>query len=180
MQIDITFKNMESSDALKDYAFKRLSKMERYIDRTGEAHIVLSIEKRRHIADVTFTVDGAVINAVEITEDLYAAIDMVLDKLERQVKKHKQKMQDKKGSQSKTSPQEETAVAPAKKTTRKARPRIVRERNYYVKPMSLDEAILQLNLDPASFIIFQNTESNQINLLYKKPDGDLALVETQS
>jgi putative sigma-54 modulation protein len=178
MQIDITFKNMESSDALKDYAFKRLSKMERYIDRTGEAHIVLSIEKRRHKADVTFTADGTVINAVEITEDLYAAIDMVMDKLERQIKKHKQKMQDKK-SQGKSTP-EEAVEAPSPKTTRKARPRIVRERNYFVKPMNLDEAILQLNLDPASFIIFQNTESNQINLLYKRPDGDLALVETQS
>lgn len=178
MQIDITFKNMESSDALKDYAFKRLSKMERYIDRTGEAHIVLSIEKRRHQADVTFTADGTVINAVEITEDLYAAIDMVMDKLERQIKKHKQKMQDKKGQGK--SPQEEAVEPPATTTTRKARPRIVRERNYFVKPMSLDEAILQLNLDPASFIIFQNTESNQINLLYKRPDGDLALVETQS
>lgn len=178
MQIDITFKNMESSDALKDYAFKRLSKMERYIDRTGEAHIVLSIEKRRHIADVTFTVDGALINAVEITEDLYAAIDMVMDKLERQIKKHKQKIQDKKDKKSQAkAPQEETA-APSPKT-QGARPRVIREKNYFVKPMSLDEAILQLDLDPSNFIIFQNTESNQINLLYKRQDGNISLVEPQ-
>jgi putative sigma-54 modulation protein len=176
MQIDITFKNMESSDALKDYAFKRLSKMERYIDRTGEAHIVLSIEKRRHKADVTFTVDGVVINAVEITEDLYAAIDMVMDKLERQIKKHKQKIQDKKDKKNQGKAPQEAAVAPS---TKKARPRVIREKNYFVKPMSLDEAILQLNLDPDNFIIFQNTESNQINLLYKRQDGDLALVEPQ-
>jgi putative sigma-54 modulation protein len=176
MQIDITFKNMESSDALKDYAFKRLSKMERYIDRTGEAHIVLSIEKRRHKADVTFTVDGALINAVEITEDLYAAIDMVMDKLERQIKKHKQKMQDKKGQGK--APQEEV-IAPSDNEAIKTRPRVIREKNYFVKPMSLDEAILQLNLDPNSFIIFQNTESNQINLLYKRQDGDITLVEPQ-
>jgi putative sigma-54 modulation protein len=173
MQTDITFKNMESSDALKDYALKRLSKMDKYIDRTGEAHVVLSIEKRRHKADVTLTADGAVINAVEITEDLYAAIDMVMDKLERQIKKHKQKLQDKK-NQVKT-PQE-GASAPANSKTRH---RVIRERNYFVKPMSLDEAILQINLNPNDFILFQNTESNQINLLYKRGDGDLTLVEPQ-
>ena len=96
MQTDITFKNIDSSDALKDYAFKRLSKMDKYIDRTAEAHVVLSVEKRRHKADVTLTADGAVINAVEITEDLYSAIDMVMDKLERQIKKHKEKLKAKK------------------------------------------------------------------------------------
>ncbi|HOS97899.1 MAG TPA: ribosome-associated translation inhibitor RaiA, partial [Deltaproteobacteria bacterium] len=101
MQTDITFKNIESSDALKDYAVKRLSKIDKYIDRIAEAHVVLSVEKRRHKADVTLNADGAVINAVEITEDLYAAIDMVMDKLERQIKKHKEKLQGKKTQQSK-------------------------------------------------------------------------------
>ncbi|HRR20401.1 MAG TPA: ribosome-associated translation inhibitor RaiA, partial [Desulfomonilia bacterium] len=85
MQIDITFKNMDSTDALKDYASKRLSKLDKYIDRPTEVHIVLSVEKRRHKADVTVSADGVVINAVEITEDMYSAIDMVMDKLERQV-----------------------------------------------------------------------------------------------
>ncbi|HPI93089.1 MAG TPA: ribosome-associated translation inhibitor RaiA [Deltaproteobacteria bacterium] len=173
MKTDITFKNIDSSDALKEYALKRLSKIDKYIDRTAEAHIVLSVEKRRHKADVTLTADGAVINAVEITEDLYAAIDTVMDKLERQIKKHKEKLQGKK-----TQPKAAIATG-AEASEKKARPRLVYERDYPVKPMSVDEAILQMDTITQDFIIFQNTESQQLNLIYKRQDGELALVEPQ-
>lgn len=173
MQTDITFKNIDSSDALRDYAIKRLSKIDKYIDRTAEAHVVLSVEKRRHKADVTLNADGAVINAVEITEDLYAAIDTVMDKLERQIKKHKEKLQGKK-----TQPKAVVAAGPAT-AGRKARPRLVFERDYTVKPMSVDEALLQMDTIAQDFIIFQNTESQQLNLIYKRQDGELALVEPQ-
>lgn len=173
MQTDITFKNIDSSDALRDYAVKRLSKMDKYIDRTAEAHVVLSVEKRRHKADVTLTADGAVINAVEITEDLYAAIDTVMDKLERQIKKHKEKLQGKKTQPKGTLP---ASPAPA---ARKTRPRLVYERDYTVKPMSVDEALLQMDSISQDFIIFQNTDSQQINFIYKRQDGELALVEPQ-
>jgi putative sigma-54 modulation protein len=173
MQTDITFKNIDSSDALKDYAFKRLSKMDKYIDRTAEAHVVLSVEKRRHKADVTLTADGAVINAVEITEDLYSAIDMVMDKLERQIKKHKEKIQGKK-VQSKT-PQAAVASPAGKKT----KPRLIYEKNYAVSPMSVEEALDLMEEAPEKFVIFQNTESKQLNLIYKRQDGKFALVEPQ-
>jgi putative sigma-54 modulation protein len=171
MQTDITFKNIDSSDALKDYAFKRLSKMDKYIDRTAEAHVVLSVEKRRHKADVTLTADGAVINAVEITEDLYSAIDMVMDKLERQIKKHKEKLQAKK-TQSKIP----SAAPPISK---KPKPRLIYEKNYAVNPMSVEEALELIEEAPERFVIFQNTESKQLNLIYKRQDGRLALVEPQ-
>ncbi|HNQ86657.1 MAG TPA: ribosome-associated translation inhibitor RaiA [Deltaproteobacteria bacterium] len=173
MQTDITFKNIDSSDALRDYAIKRLSKIDKYIDRTAEAHVVLSVEKRRHKADVTLNADGAVINAVEITEDLYAAIDTVMDKLERQIKKHKEKLQGKK-----TQPKAAVAAGPVS-PAKKARPRLVYERDYTVKPMSVDEALLQMDTIAQDFIIFQNTESQQLNLIYKRQDGELALVEPQ-
>ncbi|MGO9146590.1 MAG: ribosome hibernation-promoting factor, HPF/YfiA family [Desulfomonilia bacterium] len=174
MQTDITFKNIDSSDALKDYAFKRLSKMDRYIDRTAEAHVVLSVEKRRHKADVTLTADGTVINAVEITEDLYAAIDMVMDKLERQLKKYKEKLQGKKTQQGKAS-----VAAASAPVIKKAKQRLIYEKNYPVRPMSVDEAVMEMGEAPQNFIIFQNTDSKQLNLIYKRQDGELALVEPQ-
>jgi putative sigma-54 modulation protein len=173
MQTDITFKNIDSSDALKDYAFKRLSKMDKYIDRTAEAHVVLSVEKRRHKADVTLTADGAVINAVVITEDLYSAIDMVMDKLERQIKKHKEKLQAKK-TQSKIPP-----AAAASHISKKPKQRLIYEKNYAVNPMSVEEALELIEEAPERFVIFQNTESKQLNLIYKRQDGRLALVEPQ-
>ncbi|HDP25942.1 MAG TPA: ribosome-associated translation inhibitor RaiA [Deltaproteobacteria bacterium] len=171
MQIDITFKNLDSSDALKEYAAKRLSKIDKYIDRTAEAHVVFSVEKRRHKADVTVNADGTVINAVEITEDLYAAIDMVMDKLERQIKKYKQKLQGKKG-QSKSFP--ESTGTPSSTETK---PRIIHEKGYFIKPMSVEEAALQIDVVEKEFIIFLNTETNQINLIYRRQDGDLGLIE---
>jgi putative sigma-54 modulation protein len=174
MQTDITFKNVDSSDALKDYALKRLSKMDKYIDRTAEAHVVLSVEKRRHKADVTLNANGTKINAVEITEDLYSAIDIVMDKLERQIKKHKEKLQGKKTQQGKAS-----QISVLSPTSKKNKPRVIYEKNYFVRPMSIEEAIMQMDLVPENFIIFQNTESKQINMLYKRQNGDLALVEPQ-
>lgn len=173
MQADITFKNIDSSDALKDYAIKRLSKIDKYIDRTAEAHVVLSVEKRRHKADVTLNADGAVINAVEITEDLYSAIDMVMDKLERQIKKHREKLQGKKTAAKAVLP---GGPIPA---GRKSKPRLIYEKNYPVMPMSVEDAVMQMGETPQGFIIFQNTESKQLNLIYKRQDGELALVEPQ-
>lgn len=171
MQLDITFKNIDSTDALKDYASKRLSKLDKYIDRPTEVHAVLSVEKRRHTADVTLSADGIVINAVEITEDMYSAIDMVIDKLERQVKKHKEKIQGKKGP---ARTQFETGASPA---GTESKPKVIRESNYFIKPMSVEEATLQIDVSKNDFIIFLNTDSNQINLIYKRNDGDLGLVE---
>lgn len=171
MQIDITFKNIDSSDALKDYASKRFSKLDRYIERPSDVHVVLSVEKRRHQADITLNADGVMINAVETTDDMYSAIDMVMDKLERQVKKHKEKIQGKKGQ---TKVYFEGTGAPGGEA---AKPRIIHEKDYFVKPMSVEEAALQMDMAPNDFIIFQNTDSNQINLIYKRQDGDLGLVE---
>ena len=170
MQLDITFKNIDSSDALKDYASKRFSKLAKYIDRPTEVHVVLSVEKRRHKADITVNADGVTINAVEITEDMYSAIDMVMDKLERQIKKHKEKLQDKKG-------QAKAVFEGVAAERAEDKPRIIHEKDYFVKPMSVEEAILQMDMATNDFIIFQNTDSNQINLIYKRQDGDIGLVE---
>ena len=170
MQLDITFKNIHSSDALKDYASKRFSKLAKYIDRPTEVHVVLSVEKRRHKADITVNADGVTINAVEITEDMYSAIDMVMDKLERQIKKHKEQLQDKKG-------QAKAVFEGVAAERAEDKPRIIHEKDYFVKPMSVEEAILQMDMATNDFIIFQNTDSNQINLIYKRQDGDIGLVE---
>jgi ribosome hibernation promoting factor len=169
MHIDITFKNMDPSEALKEYAIKRLSKIGKYIDRPTEAHVVLSVEKIRHKAEVMLNADGVIINAVEITEDLYSAIDMVMNKLERQVKKHKGKLQERKG------PNRVYLETPPVSEGRQ--PKLIRERDYFVKPMSVEEAILQIGISGKEFIIFQNTDSQQINLIYKRHDGDLGVVE---
>lgn len=169
MQISITFKNMDATQPLKDYVTKRLSKMDRFIERPAEASVVLSVEKIRHKAEVTINSDGHVINAVETTEDMYAAIDMVMDKLERQMKKHKEKIQDHKA----VSPE----AAGEASDEASAEVRIIAETDYFVKPMSVEEAALQLGLGRKAFILFENTSTKQMGILYKREDGDYGLVE---
>jgi putative sigma-54 modulation protein len=177
MQLDITFKNIESTGALKDYAAKRLSKLDKYIDRPSEVHAVLSVEKRRHMADITLSADGVVINAVEITEDMYSAIDMVMDKLERQVKKHKEKLQGKKGQAKAQFEAEEVAPAPKPAKGRK-KAKVSYQRDYFMRPMTTEEAVLQMGMGDEDFIIYQNSDTKQINLVFKKADGSLSVVET--
>ena len=168
MHIDINFKNIDSSDALKDYAKKKLAKIARFIDRPSEAHVILSVQKIRHKAEVTLNADGMIFNAIEITEDLYSAIDMVMDKIEKQVKKHKEKLKVRK------TPVKAIEAVPEAKP--KKRVKVVREKDYFLKPMNVEEAILHFDVVEEDFIIFHNTDSKQINLIYKMKDGAIGVV----
>lgn len=174
MQIDITFRNLEPSQAIREYAIKRLSKIYKYSDRLGEAHVVLSVEKIRHTAEVTLNAYGTKIKALESTEDMYSAIDIVMDKLEKQIKRYKEKSQTKKGVASREHIAE---VSPKEELDEK--PRIIHEEDYFVKPMSVDEAALQMAISEDNFIVFHNTETNHISLLYRREDGDLGLIEAE-
>ncbi len=184
MQLDITFKNIESTDALKDYASKRLSKLDKYVDKPSEIHAVLSVEKRRHTADVSLSADGVVINAVEITEDMYSSIDMVMDKLERQVKKHKEKLQGKKLQAKKGQAHDQFEAAeeaPAPKAPRgRKKPKVSYRRDYFMKTMSTDEAIRQAGTVEEEYVIYQNADTKQVNLVIRRADGTLNVVETLS
>ena len=92
MDITVTFRHMEPTESLKTYAEEKISKIDKILDSPSEAHIVLEVEKFRHIADVTFSVNGTRIKAVEETGDMYSAIDQVMDKIETQVKRHRSKI----------------------------------------------------------------------------------------
>ena len=94
MKITVTFRHMDTTEALKQYAMEKIEKVQRYFDKPILAHVVMSVEKINHIADVTITTKGATINVTEATNDMYASIDMVVDKIERKLKKHKDKVKD--------------------------------------------------------------------------------------
>ncbi len=97
MRISVTFRHMEPTEAIREYAEAKLAKVKRYLDEPIEASVVLELEKYRHIAEVTLNAGRNVINCREETNDIYGAIDLAMDKLERQVKKHKEKIRSKKG-----------------------------------------------------------------------------------
>lgn len=171
MNTSVRFKNLESSDALKSYVSEKLDRMDKYFNGPAEANVVLSIEKFRHSAEINIIGDRLAINGKEETEEMYSAIDMVLDKLEVQIKKNKQKSRDhrakgKTGSQ----PVEETiddATAPPR----------VRIHNIEYKPMDVDEAVMQMDLIKDNFLVFTNARTDCVNVLYRQKDGNYGLIQ---
>jgi putative sigma-54 modulation protein len=138
--------------------------------------VVLSLEKHRHQAEITLNTNGITVNAKDVTEDMYAAIDLAVDKLERQVKKHKEKIKDHK-------PGERTArynivssepVLPAKGE------RIIKTESIFIKPMSVDEAIMQIDVMNNDFLVFTNAQTQKVNVLYRRRDGYLGLIEPEN
>lgn len=179
MQLSVTFRKMEPSDSLKDYAREKISRVEKFLDSALEANVVLSVEKFRHTADVTIQSDGLKINGQEQTEDMYSAIDMVVDKLERQIKRQRQRIRSRKGSKRKGKDKEPGLDLTAEEQAEDAEesPRVVRATQIFAKPMDVDEAVMQLDLSSETFLVFTNSETERINVIYRREDGNYGLIE---
>jgi len=178
MQISVTFKNLDPSEPLKSYVQNKLNKLDKLLDNAAEASVVLSVEKIRHIAEIKITGDRLSINCREKTGDMYSSIDMALDKLEKQIKKNKQKIKDhRQGSRSEQRdkqmlPDEALSLPPEESN----QPQI-RIQNIDFKPMDIEEASLQMELVTDNFIGFTNSRTNRVNVLYRRKDGDLVLIQ---
>ena len=173
MQTSVTFKNLDPSDHLRDYVSDKLNRFDKYLYNPAEASVVLSVEKFRHIAEVNIIGDRLSINGKEETEDMYSAIDMVLDKLEKQIKKNKQKIRDRRQGKGKAKPAQPTLSELADENTEQQ----VMVKNIEYKPMDVDEAIMQLDLVDNSFLVFTNSRSERVNVLYRRKDGNIGLIQ---
>ncbi|ROQ91019.1 ribosome hibernation-promoting factor, HPF/YfiA family [Desulfosoma caldarium] len=176
MQINVAFRHTEASEALKRYAEEKVSRIKKYLEEPIEAHVVLQVEKFRHIADVTVESNGLRINAREETEDMYSAIDMVVGKLEGQVKKQKEKLRNRKLTASEKAQRLTMNILewPSEVTSE---PRVVTTQQIYAKPMDVDEAVMQLNLSNGDFLVFTNRATMNVNVLYRRKDGNYGLIE---
>jgi putative sigma-54 modulation protein len=172
MQTSVTFKNLEPSDRIRSYVSDKLNRFDKYFHNPGEANVVLSVEKFRHIAEVNITGDRLTINGREETEDMYAAIDMVLDKLDKQIKKNKQKIRDHRPGKGKS----KAAAAPTESLDEEGERRVMIQ-NIEYKPMDVDEAIMQMDLVEDSFLVFTNARSDRVNVLYRRKDGHYGLIQ---
>jgi len=174
MQTSVTFKNLDPSDHLKSYAGEKLDRLDKFLDNPAEASVVLTVEKFRHIAEITILGDRLNLIGKEETNDMYSAIDMALDKLEKQIKKNKQKIRERR-SGSKTSAKEMLAEAIA--VPKEGPAGQVKIENIEYKPMDIEEAVLQMNLVKDNFLVFTNARTNQVNVLYRRKDGDYGLIQ---
>ncbi len=183
MQVSVTFRHIDSSDPLKEYAVDKTERIGKYLSEPVEVHWVLSVEKIRHTAAATVTANGLRIKAQEETTDLYSAIDGVLDKLENQVRKHKEKLKDhhkqeNAGAQAQAMATQEGASDEEDSTLEAGPSRVVTTRNVFIKPMSVEEATMQMEVADNDFLVFTNSSTNSVNVLYSRKDGNYGLIET--
>ncbi len=177
MQTSVTFKNLDPSETLKSYVGNKLDRFDKFLDNPAEANVVLSVEKFRHIAEVNIIGDRLKINGKEETNDMYSAIDMVLDKLEKQIKKSKQKIRERRGG-NKTRVAEIIAERemPLEEEPDEAE-RQVKVKNIEYKPMDVEEAAMQLELMNGHFLVFTNARTDRVNVLYRRKDGHYGLIQ---
>lgn len=180
MQISVSFRNVDPSDHLKGYAENRMARLKKYMDEPIEIYLVLSIQKFRHTADVTISANGMKIKAQEETGDLYSAIDMVLDKTEKQIKRHREKVKEHKAEGKPKGLPEGNKVGEERETEEEEVPQIVKTERILAKPMDVEEASLQLKLSNSEFVVFTNSKTHLINVLYRRKDGNFGLIEPTS
>ncbi|MGE5557447.1 MAG: ribosome hibernation-promoting factor, HPF/YfiA family [Bacillota bacterium] len=174
MQVKIKGKNLEVSDALKDYAEKKLQKVGRFFTRKPvESDVTFNIERGMHIVDITLAVGGLLLRGESKSEDMYHSIDMAVERIERQIEKYKARITRKlKNTEGGTEPE-----PPGRRD--EERPRIVRSKKFDIKPMDVGEAVMQMDLLGHDFYVFTNSETDEINVIYKRKDGQYGLIEPE-
>ena len=174
MQTSVTFKNLDPSDHLKAYVGDKLNRFDKFLYNPAEANVVLSVEKFRHIAEINISGDRLQINGKEETDVMYSAIDMVLDKMEKQIKKSKEKVRERRGIPKSRDTKDYTEGTTVPEDDAEGRIRI---KNIEYKPMHVEEAAMQMDLVDQNFLVFTNARTNRVNVLYRRKDGDYGLIQ---
>ncbi|MDK2847013.1 MAG: putative sigma-54 modulation protein [Desulfuromonadales bacterium] len=177
MQIAVTFRHMEASEALKTYLDEKISRVKKYIDEPIDAQVVLSVEKKiRHSAEVTLVAKGITIKSSDETNDMYAAIDGMVDKLERQLKRYKEKIKKHKPGSERMRQVEKTVYAAESIDEGSPEPVIIRSQSFSVKPLSVEEAVMQMDLLNKTFLVFSDATTDEISVVYRRKDGNYGLI----
>lgn len=180
MAITVRGKNIDITPALKDYVAKRVGKITKYFDGAsmGEITAILTVNKGRHIVEVTVPINGILLRGEEATSDMYASIDLVIEKLEKQIEKYKTKLSRKlKSGSFKTDLIPAATLATS--TTGEEEFDIVKTKRFAIKPMAVDEAVMQMNLINHDFYVFANAETEEVNVIYRRKDGRYGLIEPE-
>jgi putative sigma-54 modulation protein len=177
MNLQVKGRNVEVSDQIRQYAEDKLGKLDRLVNDPTRIELELAVEKNpsiadNHVAEATVWTKGPVLRAREASGDMKASIDQLVDKLERQVKRYRDKRRPRKHDLPETPMREPAALERLEEGTA-----IVKVKQFAVKPMGPDEAVLQLELVGHDFFVFRNAESDQVNVVYRRRDGNYGLIE---
>ena len=175
MQLQVKTRNVEVSDAIRRYAEQKLAKLERHLDDPTRVELELAVERNpsiadSHVAEATIWTKGPTLRARESASDMRASIDQLVDKLSRQVKRYRDKRR-RHGTR--------RLAAESAPVVTDSEPAIVKTKQFPVKPMTAEEAVLQLELVGHDFFVFRDSESAEVNVVYRRRDGDYGLIEPQ-
>lgn len=173
MQVAYTGRNIEVTPALRDFTEGHLRKIRKILGEAIHVHMTLTVQKHRQIAEVHLHSRSLDINGLEETSDMQASINAVLEKAERQALKHKGK---------KITRKRHSASRPSSNSTSSNRPpshapRIIKSTSFAAKPMTVEEAVQEFDGGNGNFLVFRNAESEKVNVVYKRKDGNFGLIE---
>jgi putative sigma-54 modulation protein len=178
MRIIVSAKNMEMTNALKNVVEKKLSKLEKYFEPNIEAQATLSVEKNRQTIEVTIPFNGIILRGEEVNEDMYASIDLVIDKIERQIRKQKTRLERRNHTDSLRF-QSISEFSEDIREDNDNESKIVKTKRFAFKPMSTEEAVLQMEMLGHNFFVYENAESEEVNVVYRRKDGNYGLIEPE-
>lgn len=183
MQVSVTFRNVEPTDSLKEFAAEKIARIGKYIHTPTDAHVVLTVEKHRHKADITLKAHGMMMRGKNATEDMYASIDGAVEKIERQVKRYRKKLTNHKHREGQIAKvklnyiEAERTPDPEPEPESMLPAQIVETKEIDVRPLTVEEAIMQMDLIHNDFLVFTNARTDTINVLYRRSEG-FGLIET--
>src|SRR5919201_1539356 len=179
MQLRVKGKNVEVTETIRAYAEEKLGKLERHLNDPTRVELELAVERNRsiadnHVAEATVWTRGPVLRARESSSDMKASIDQLADKLSRQVVRYREKRRRRNGHRT-----ADAAPAEIAEETLLEEAPIVKTKRFPVKPMTPEEAVLQLELIGHDFFVFRNSESLEVNVVYRRRDGAYGLIEPE-
>ncbi|MDP1921781.1 MAG: ribosome-associated translation inhibitor RaiA [Myxococcales bacterium] len=188
MQMNITFRHVDPIESLKTYAQEKVERVNKYLDTASEAHVVLSVEKHHHQADITIHSGRYMLRGKERSQDMYASIDLAMDKIERQLKRYKERLKEKHGrdrvhhrldlvEQMKWRHQ---IFESASDEASDQSPKIIKKNEFLAHPMSVEEAVVQMDLINNDFYVFTNSTTMEMNVVYRRKDHTFGLIEASA
>ncbi len=179
MKITFTEKKVHLPQKLHDYAEKKVGKLERYFKTDCEANLVFSVEKDRNKVELTIRSGGTILRVAESTSDMFASVDAAVTSMERQLRKHKTRLEKRLRQDAfERTVDEPSTFVPVEEETDEFR--VVRTKRFPLKPMTVDEAILQMELLEHTFFAFKNEADGAFSVVYKRNDGGYGLIEDET
>ena len=174
MNLVISGKNLDITEGLRSAVEEKIAKLERYFTDSTEVHVTLSTEKNRQKIEITIPMKGSIIRAEEVSSDMYVSIDLVEEVIERQLRKYKNKLIDK--EQNAAHLNQEFID---EETYEDEEIEIIRSKKFAMKPMDPEEACVQMELLGHSFFVFRNSETEEVNVVYKRKGNTYGLIEPE-